>query len=70
MLNKLGLQQPANGTARSLEEARKIAERIGYPILVRPSYVLGGRAMVVVESEDRLEEFLLKPSRFHQIIQS
>ncbi|MGA1710219.1 MAG: carbamoyl-phosphate synthase large subunit [bacterium] len=71
MLNKLGLQQPANGTARSLEEAREIAERIGYPILVRPSYVLGGRAMVVVESEDRLEEFFaeaIKVSPDHPVL--
>ncbi len=71
MLNKLGLQQPANGTARSLDEAREIAERIGYPILVRPSYVLGGRAMVVVESEDRLEEFFteaIKVSPDHPVL--
>ena len=71
MLNKLGLQQPANGTARSLEEARKVAERIGYPILVRPSYVLGGRAMVVVESEDCLEEFFaeaIKVSPDHPVL--
>ena len=71
MLNKLGLQQPANGTARSLEEACEIAERIGYPILVRPSYVLGGRAMVVVESEDRLEEFFaeaIKVSPDHPVL--
>ena len=71
MLDKLGLQQPANGTARSLEEAFEIANRIGYPILVRPSYVLGGRAMVVVESADRLEEFFaeaIKVSPDHPVL--
>ena len=63
MLHKLGLQQPANGTARSLQEARKIAEQIGYPVLVRPSYVLGGRAMMIVDGEDRLEEFFAEAIR-------
>jgi carbamoyl-phosphate synthase large subunit len=57
MLRKLGLRQPANGTVRSLPEARDVATKIGYPVLVRPSYVLGGRAMMIVEGEDRLEEF-------------
>lgn len=45
LLQKLSLLQPANGTATTLEEARDIAHRIGYPIVIRPSYVLGGRAM-------------------------
>ena len=45
VLEKLGIQQPQNDTATSLEEARLIAEKIGYPVMVRPSYVLGGRAM-------------------------
>jgi carbamoyl-phosphate synthase large subunit len=57
MLRKLGLRQPANGTVRSLPEARDVATKIGYPVLVRPSYVLGGRAMMIVEGEERLEEF-------------
>ena len=48
MLHKLGLLQPENGTARSFEEAEKVVERIGYPVVVRPSYVLGGRAMEIV----------------------
>ena len=48
LLNKLGLRQPENGTARSPDEAEKIAERIGYPVVIRPSYVLGGRAMEIV----------------------
>ena len=48
LLQKLGLRQPANGTARTLAEAEAAAERIGYPVVIRPSYVLGGRAMRIV----------------------
>ncbi len=48
LLHKLGLRQPENGTARSPEEAEAIAARIGYPVVIRPSYVLGGRAMEIV----------------------
>ncbi len=48
MLNKLGLIQPENGTAISVAEAAAVAEAIGYPVIVRPSYVLGGRAMKIV----------------------
>ena len=54
----LGLKQPANGIARSLEEAIREAERIGYPVLLRPSYVLGGRAMEVVENQAQLETYI------------
>jgi carbamoyl-phosphate synthase large subunit len=50
LITRLGLKQPANGTARSAEEAVRIAEGIGYPVLLRPSYVLGGRAMEIVDS--------------------
>ena len=50
LITRLGLKQPANGTARSAEEAVRIAEAIGYPVLLRPSYVLGGRAMEIVDS--------------------
>jgi carbamoyl-phosphate synthase large subunit len=57
MLNKLGLIQPANGTALTVKEAVKIAETIGYPVVVRPSYVLGGRAMKIVYDQDALENF-------------
>jgi carbamoyl-phosphate synthase large subunit len=56
LLKELGIPAPAWGTARSLDEAREIGRRIGYPLLVRPSYVLGGRAMFVTHDEDRLAE--------------
>src|SRR5438874_1310636 len=58
LLNELGIPQPENGTAVSIEGARLIAERIGYPVLVRPSYVLGGRAMAIVYDEDSLDEYM------------
>ncbi len=58
MLHKLGLLQPENGTARSFEEAEKVADRIGYPVVVRPSYVLGGRAMEIVYDEDNLRRYM------------
>jgi len=57
MLKKLKLKQPRNGVARSLKEAEKIAEKIGYPILVRPSYVLGGRAMIIAETKTQITEY-------------
>jgi carbamoyl-phosphate synthase large subunit len=57
LLKALGLIQPSNGTANSVEEARTVAEEIGYPVVVRPSYVLGGRAMEIVYDEEALEEF-------------
>jgi carbamoyl-phosphate synthase large subunit len=57
-LQKLNLKQPANGTARTTEEALAIAERIEYPVVVRPSYVLGGRAMRIVYNEKGIREFM------------
>jgi carbamoyl-phosphate synthase large subunit len=63
LLDKLKLRQPANGTARHFEEARAAASRVGYPVLVRPSYVLGGRAMEIVYDEDTLERFIVEASR-------
>ena len=60
LLKELDIPQPENGIARSLEEARAVAERIGYPVLVRPSFVLGGRAMALVESEEHLAGFIQK----------
>ncbi|OGC25326.1 carbamoyl phosphate synthase large subunit [candidate division WOR-1 bacterium RIFOXYB2_FULL_42_35] len=58
ILKKLKLRQPANGMARSYVEAKKVAKRIGYPVLVRPSYVLGGRAMEIVYDDKSLEQFM------------
>ena len=57
MLKKLALVQPENGTALTVEEAVEIAEAIGYPVIVRPSYVLGGRAMKIVYDRAGLESF-------------
>src|SRR5213083_1566632 len=54
--DRLGITQAANGTARSVEEAVKVAERIGFPVLVRPSYVLGGRAMEIVYDQGSLRD--------------
>ena len=58
LLTELGLLQAAGASARSLDEARAIAARIGYPVLVRPSYVLGGRAMRIVHDDQDLNEFM------------
>ncbi|MFP4159416.1 MAG: carbamoyl-phosphate synthase large subunit [Desulfobacterales bacterium] len=57
MLNKLGLMQPPNGTARSVKEALEEAGRIGYPVIVRPSYVLGGRAMKIVYNDQEMDNY-------------
>ena len=58
MLKKLGIPQPENSTAMNAEEAIKIAKKIGYPVLVRPSYVLGGRAMNIVYTQDSLMSYM------------
>jgi len=58
MIGKLGLLQPANSTARSTEDAVALAKQIGYPLVVRPSYVLGGRAMEIVYKEDELRHYM------------
>ena len=58
VLNTLGLLQPPNGTARSPQEAERIANQIGYPVLVRPSYVLGGRAMQIVYDDANLQRYM------------
>jgi carbamoyl-phosphate synthase large subunit len=58
LIAKLALTQPANGTAISLEEARLVAQRIGYPVVLRPSYVLGGRAMEIVFDDTGLETYM------------
>jgi len=58
LIRKLGLLQPHNGTAISFEEARTVAKEIAYPVVVRPSYVLGGRAMEIVYEEQSLERYM------------
>ncbi|MDE2303283.1 MAG: carbamoyl-phosphate synthase large subunit, partial [Sphingomonadales bacterium] len=58
MVARLGLRQPANGIARSRAEAVAVAERIGFPVLIRPSYVLGGRAMEIVDSLAQLDDYI------------
>jgi carbamoyl-phosphate synthase large subunit len=58
LVDRLGLLQPPNGTARSGKEALKIAAEIGYPLLVRPSYVLGGRAMQIVHDDEDLTRYI------------
>ena len=58
ILNELDIRQPRHGLARSEEEARSVANRVGYPVVVRPSYVLGGRAMEVVFDEDELNRYM------------
>ena len=58
ILRKLNIRQPRNGLARSEEEARAVATRVGYPVVVRPSYVLGGRAMEVVFDEEELNRYM------------
>ena len=58
LLTRLGLRQPAGGAARSVEEALGLARKLGYPVLVRPSYVLGGRAMAIVFEDEELEGYV------------
>ena len=58
ILRDLNIRQPRNGLARSEEEARAVATRVGYPVVVRPSYVLGGRAMEVVFDEEELNRYM------------
>jgi carbamoyl-phosphate synthase large subunit len=63
LLRKLGLEQAPNGTARSVDEAVREATRLGYPVLIRPSYVLGGRAMEIVYEESRLRSWMAEHAR-------
>ncbi len=58
LVTRLKLKQPENGIARSRDEAVAVASRIGYPVLIRPSYVLGGRAMEIVDSEAQLDDYI------------
>ncbi len=71
ILDKLGIPSAEWGTARSFSEAKEVAARIGYPVLLRPSYVLGGRAMEIVQDEIDLEEYIkeaVKVSPKHPIL--
>lgn len=71
LLNRLGLRQAESGTARSIEEAVQIAGRISYPVMVRPSYVLGGRSMQIVYDESGLLEYMhsaVKASPNHPVL--
>jgi carbamoyl-phosphate synthase large subunit len=63
LLQRLALLQPDNGTARSVEQAEAIAERIGYPVVIRPSYVLGGRAMEIVHDRSGLMRYMREAVR-------
>ena len=58
LLQDLGLKQPVNGTARSRDEAFAVAAQVGYPLVIRPSFVLGGRAMEIVRSDEQLERYI------------
>lgn len=60
LVNRLGIKQPAGGIATNVEEAVAAANRIGYPVLVRPSFVLGGRAMVIVYNEEFLRKYMVE----------
>jgi carbamoyl-phosphate synthase large subunit len=63
LARRLDIRQPPNGTARSVDEAVAVAQRIGYPVLVRPSYVLGGRAMEIVYDDGSLRDYFVKAAR-------
>jgi len=64
ILGQAGLQAPRNGTARSAAEAIEVADRIGYPVLVRPSYVLGGRGMEILYDRESLDDYFSRISEF------
>ena len=66
LIRELGLSQPEHGNAHSLEEAKAIAARLGYPVLVRPSYVLGGRNMRIIHSDDDLADYVQKAESFSE----
>lgn len=59
LLDKLQLKQPKNGIAYSVEQSRLIAADLGFPFVVRPSYVLGGRAMAIIREQETFDDYLL-----------
>ena len=60
LLDQLGLKQPRNATSRSIDDARRLAGEIGYPVMVRPSYVLGGRAMEIIHDPKSLDRYMIE----------
>jgi carbamoyl-phosphate synthase large subunit len=64
LLDQLGIPAPAHGSATSVEEAVQVAQRLGFPVLVRPSYVLGGRAMVIAYNEETVRRYMLEATSF------
>src|SRR5579884_262464 len=64
LLHDLGIPSPAHGTATSVEEACEVARKLGFPVLVRPSYVLGGRAMVIAYNEDTVRRYMQEATSF------
>ena len=66
LLDRLSIPAPENGAATSVEEACEVAHRIGYPVLVRPSYVLGGRAMVIAYDEEMIRQYMREAVTFSQ----
>jgi len=66
LLEELEIPQPAGGTATSVEEALAVGKRIGYPVLVRPSYVLGGRAMVIAYDAEAVAQYMKQAVEYSQ----
>ena len=60
LIDRLGLKQPQSGIARTLAEARSVADKLGYPVMVRPSYVLGGRAMEIVADGTEIDRYVAR----------
>jgi len=69
LVTDLSILQPENGVAKSSSEAIEIVKKIGYPVVIRPSYVLGGRAMEIVHSDEQLKKYMKEPLLFLEKIQ-